>query len=98
MNAIINYKYSDLIDMSKTGSKAIENLYLDKNEVYTKYKVIVKKLNAEIWRDETIDLSQLIGHKIYLRDYPFFTELLLFNMADDVLVKDVQSTVSINFN
>jgi len=98
MNAIINFKHNNLIDMSKTGSKATDKVYLDKNEVYTKYKLLVQQLNTKLWSDETIDLTKLIGHEIYLRDYPFFTELLLFNMADDVVVKDVQHSVSINMN
>ena len=53
-------------------------------------------MNSKLWEDETIDLTQLIGRKIYLKDYPFFTELLLFNMADNVVVKDVQNMVNIS--
>lgn len=95
MNAIINFKNSKLLDMSKRGSKAIEKVYLSENEVYEKYLEFVALLNNELWSDKYIDLTKLIGKKIFLKDYPFFTELLLFNMADDVIVDDVQKNIFI---
>jgi len=93
MNAIINFKNSKLIDMRKRGSKAIEQVYLPENEVYEKYLQTVSLLNDKLWGFSTIDLTRLIGKKIYLKDYPFFTELLLFNMADDVIVNDVRENI-----
>lgn len=95
ISAIINFKNTNLIDVTKRGSKAIEKVYLDENEVYVKYREFVSLLNAKLWDDEYIDLSKLIGKKIYLRDYSFFTELLLFNMADDVIVEDVRKNIFI---
>jgi hypothetical protein len=98
INAIINFKYSNLIDMNKRGSKATNKVYLDENEVYTMYRQFVSILNKKLWNEEYIDLTNLIGKKIYLKDYPFFTELLLFNMADDVIVNDVRKNVSITLD
>jgi len=96
VSAIINFKNTNLIDISKQGSKAFEEIYLKENEVYVKYKEFVSLLNAELWSDEYIDLTKLIGKKIYLREYSFFTELLLFNMADDVIVDDVRKSIFID--
>ena len=95
INAIINFKNTNLIDTSKRGSKAFEKIYLEENEVYVKYREFVSLLNSKLWNDEYIDLTKLIGKKIYLRDYSFFTELLLFNMADDVIVEDVRKSIFI---
>ena len=97
INAIINFKYTDLIDMNKRGNKAIEKVYINENEVYKKYRKLIIELNRTLWNDEYIDLTNLIGEKIYLKNYPFFTELLLFNMADDVVVDDVRKNISILF-
>ncbi len=95
MNAIINFKYNYKIDMNKKGSKVFEDIYLKENEVYRKYRALVSSLNEKLWDDATIDLTQIIGEKIYLKDYPFFTELLLFNMADDVVVNDIRENIFI---
>jgi len=96
MSAIINFRNTNLIDMNKRGSKAIEKVYLEENEVYEKYCELVIILNKKLWDNEYIDLTNLIGEKIYLKDYPFFTELLLFNMADDVIVDDVRKNIFIS--
>ena len=97
INAIINFRHSKLINLEKRGEKAIENVYYKSDEVYIKYREIVRLINLEIWDNKYIDLTKLVGHKVYLKDYSFFTELLLFNMADDVIVTDVQNNVSISY-
>ncbi len=98
MDAIINYKYSDLIDMKKRGEKATEKVYHSQSEVYTKYKDIIHSINSELWGNESIDLSKINGKIIYMKDYPFFTELLLFNMADDVIFQDIREKVLVKIS
>lgn len=95
MNAIINFKNSKLLDMTKRGGKAVENVYLSEDKVYEKYLQLISLLNDKLWGNSFIDLTKLIGKNIYLKDYLFFTELLLFNMADDVIVEDVRKNIFI---
>ena len=95
IDSLVNYKYSDLIDMKKKGEGATRNVYYAKSQVYTKYKDIIHLINKELWGNESIDLSKINGKIIYMKDYPFFTELLLFNMADDVIFRDVRNKVAI---
>lgn len=94
---IINFKNSTSIDMSKKGHKAIEKVYYKENEVYENYIQLITMLNEKLWNDQYIDLTDFIGKKIYLKDYNFFTELLLFNMADDVIVEDIRKKIFIAF-
>lgn len=95
IDTIINYRFSDKIDMNQRGEKITNEVYHSKSDVYTKYRELIHNINSEIWVDEVLDLSTLIGKKICLKDYPFFTEMLLFNMSDDVIFKDIRKKVNI---
>ncbi len=94
IDSIINFKHSDLIDMSLRGEEITKKVYFSKDEVYTKYRDLMHSINLDIWGDKTINLS-FMDKQIYMRDYPFFTEMLLFNMSDDVIFKDIREKVSI---
>lgn len=95
VSSIINFKNSKFIDVNKKGDKTFEKVYFKGDELYSKYIEIITAINENIWKDEYIDLSKFNGQKIYLKDYNFFTELLLFNMADDVILEDLRKNLFI---
>jgi len=95
ITSIINFKNSSSIDISKKGHKAIESIYYKENEVYQKFIELITVLNKKLWNDKYINLSDFTNEKIYLKDYNFFTELLLFNMADDVILDDIRKNINI---
>lgn len=95
IESLINYRHSDLIDMEKRGEKATQEVYYIKKQVYTRYRNIIHSINKELWGSETIDLGRINQGVVYMKDYPFFTEMLLFNMADDVIFSDVRKKVKI---
>ena len=96
IDSIINYIHSDELNMDKKGEKITESVYYKKTEVYTKYRDLIHLINQNLWGDIELDLSKLIGEKIPLKDYPFFTEMLLFNMSDRVIFEDIRKSIEIN--
>lgn len=95
LDTLINFHHNDKIDFTKRGESIMGNIYYKKNYVYEKYRDLIHQINFSIWSDESIDLTKLIGKSIFLKDYPFFTEMLLFNISDDVLYKDIIDSISI---
>ena len=95
VDSIINFKYSDLIQHDKRGEKRIENIYYSKKEAYERYITLIDDIREDLWADLTLKIP-LVDEEIYLRNYPFFTEMLLFNMSDDIIFDDIIKKVSIN--
>lgn len=96
IDIIVNYRHNDAIDLTKRGEKIAEKVYYPKEEVYKRYRQIIHSINDILWGDMSIDFTSILGKKITLRHYPFFTEILLFTMADDIIVKDIRKKVFID--
>ena len=54
---------------------------------------LTKNLNQMIFKDIEI---QIKDRKIEAKNYPFFTEMLLFQMADDIIFEDIKQSITIN--
>lgn len=96
IDTIINYIHSDSINTNQRGDSVTNDVYQSKNEVYKNYRNTLISLNSLIWGNESLDLSKLLGRKICLKEYPFFTEMLLFNMSDDIVLKDIRKRVLVD--
>ena len=54
---------------------------------------LTKNLNKLIFKDIKIQIKDM---KIQAENYPFFTEILLFQIADDIIFDDIIDSISIN--
>ena len=54
---------------------------------------LTKNLNKLIFKDIEIQIKDM---KIQAENYPFFTEMLLFQIADDIIFDDIKDSISIN--
>ncbi len=92
VTALINMKFCE------------DNSFLDKNNCYVEYRKLVQSINEQLWHeDDVLDLSHLKDYnsafndddKIRYRDYPFFTEMILFSLAPNEIVEDIKKSVKI---
>ena len=54
---------------------------------------LTKNLNKLIFKDIETQIKDM---KIQAENYPFFTEMLLFQIADDIIFDDIKDSISIN--
>lgn len=91
VEVLINFTIK--IDENKKGLEIYNNAYYSKDECYVKCCELIKCVNQLLFKKrESIELDS----KIYFLNYPFFTEMLLFSMADDVVFKQIKSQVRFN--
>lgn len=71
---------------SKDNGKVISNMdkavFIEKPKAYTGMCDIIKRINALLWKDER-------------KDFPFYTEMLLFSMADTLIFDDILQSCSL---
>jgi hypothetical protein len=64
--------------------------YKRDQEAYEEYRKLIHKIHSLLFTNETIIIKEL-NKKIKIQDYPFFTEMLLFNMADREILEKVKT-------
>ncbi|GAX87659.1 conserved hypothetical protein [Lebetimonas natsushimae] len=57
---------------------------------YEEYKKFIHKIHSLLFSKEIIILKEL-NKKIKVKDYPFFTEMLLFNIADREILEEIKT-------
>ena len=71
-----------------------EEIYIDKSQCYAELCKIVKKLNDVLFKVNKVEFPLLTSNKA--SEYPFFTEMLLFQIADDIIFKDIKESIKIS--
>lgn len=61
-----------------------KRLYVRKEDAYKEICKTVKEINKRLWDDER-------------SNYPFYTEMLLFSIADNFIIEDIINTCCLNF-
>ena len=79
-----NYKRLGKRNVISNGDK---NLFIPQKQAYTVLNKLVLELNSEIYKDDLIR-----------KNYPFYTEMLLFGIADNVIFDMILNSVQIDFN
>lgn len=88
LNTIIKLYLKSRVDDSDNLSK----YYIEKAIAYQHLCVLVKQINSIIWQDK----KWICGSQTLLwRDYPFFLEMFLFSIAENLIYEDISQSVSL---
>jgi hypothetical protein len=60
-------------------------IFIEKPKAYTEMCEIIKKVNSLLWNDEK-------------KDFPYYTEMLLFSLADTVIFEDIMQSCSLSIS
>lgn len=74
--------YIDNIGNSKIISKCDKNLFIDKSKTYVTLCDLISQINMNLWDDDK-------------KQYPFYTEMLLFLLADTKIFSDILNSCSL---
>ena len=72
-------------------------IFINKNECYQYLVEFIKMLNASLFKNMQINIP-FHAEVINMDEYPFFTEMLLFKMADKEIFNDIQNSISVNMD
>lgn len=86
---IESYKIDSLkkIDKKKFISTINKKNYIAQNKAYTKLNKLIKEVSYKLWEGDTEKQKNL-----------YYTEMLLFSIADREIYKDITDRLSININ
>ena len=93
VDSIINFGNIECLKVHSKGDDIFGDIYFQKSECYLKMCELTKNLNKLIFKDIKIQIKDM---KIQAENYPFFTEILLFQIADDIIFDDIIDSISIN--
>ena len=93
VDSIINFGNIECLKVHSKGDDIFGDIYFQKSECYLKMCELTKNLNKLIFKDIEIQIKDM---KIQAENYPFFTEMLLFQIADDIIFDDIKDSISIN--
>ena len=86
LSTLIRLKNISYLPQKKDNSKLIANMdkaiFIEKSKAYTEMCYIIKKVNALLWKDEK-------------KEFPFYTEMLLFSLADTMIFDDIVQSCSL---
>ena len=88
-----NFENIKSLDVDSKGDRIFGDIYFSKSECYLKMCELTKNLNKLIFKDIEIQIKDL---KIKAENYPFFTEMLLFQIADDIIFDDIKQSINVN--
>jgi hypothetical protein len=80
------------LEVEGKGDKIFKDIYFQKSECYLKMCKLTKNLNKFIFKDLEIQIKDI---KIKAENYPFFMEMLLFQIADDIIFDDIKQSITI---
>ena len=88
MNVLLRIKYRELYRVKNISeidknfiSKRDAKLFISKEKAYSTFCNVIKSINESLWDDVTKYI-----------EYPFYTEMLLFSMADKEILNDIINT------
>lgn len=94
VDAIINFDKIESFGIEKKGEKIFGDVYVAKANCYDYACHLIKEINTKIFND--IIIENLPINSIEASRYPFFTEMLLFQMADDIIFEDIKQSIKIS--
>ena len=62
--------------------------------LHLKKRFILINLNGVLYKDNKVEFTSLTSN--IASEYPFFTEMLLFQIADDIIFKDIKESIKIS--
>ena len=92
VDSIIYFEYASNLKEELKGNKIYNNIFVGKDECYNYAKSIINKINTVLFMN--IDIN-ILSNTIQTNKYPFFTEMLLFEIADKEVFNDIKSTISV---
>lgn len=92
ISTIIRLKFCKKYQIKNRGELKSKNfistrdndLFIDKSDAYKCLKDLIKEINRILWANNP-----------ERRDYPFYTEMLLFSIADNIVYEDIVSRTEI---
>lgn len=93
VNSIIYFEHASSLQEELKGDKIYNNLFTEKNKCYDYAKELIKIVNNLLFKDINYNLLSL---NIDTSKYPFFTEMLLFELADKRIFDDIKESININ--
>lgn len=78
----ITYKSYKKENSKKVISNLDKTIFIEKSKAYSEMCNIIKRVNALLWKDEK-------------KDFPFYTEMLLFSLADTLIFDDLLQACSL---
>jgi len=94
VDSIINFDNISQLDKTKKGDKIFEDIYIPKQHCYNHACKLMKNINEILFQG--VQIKNLTTNPISAEQYPFFTEMLLFQMADDIIFEDIKQSIKIN--
>lgn len=73
------------MDNKKYISNKDKSIYIPKDEAYTVLNSLMKEVNVRLWSDEK-------------SEFLYYTEMLLFSLADREIFEDITSRLNLSFN
>ena len=87
MNNITRYVPTDLKELTKRTyiNEKDKSLYIPEKEAYMELNKLIKKINNQLWESDKFDKL-------------FYTEMLLFSIADREIFKDITERIGLTIN
>lgn len=76
------HTYKQNYGINKMISKCDDIIFIKEREAYLTMCSLIQMINRKLWNDDK-------------KDYPFYTEMLLFSLADTKIFKDILNTCKI---
>ena len=92
VDSIINFGNIEYLEVNSKGDNIFGDIYFQKSECYFKMCELTKNLNKLIFKDIEIQIKDT---KIKAENYPFFMEMLLFQIADNIIFEDIKQSITI---
>lgn len=93
VDSIINFENIKFLDVDGKGDRIFGDIYFSKSKCYLKMCELTKNLNKLIFKDIEIQIKDM---NIKVKEYPFFMEMLLFQIADDIIFDDIKQSIDVN--
>lgn len=94
VDSIINFDNIKSLQIDKKGDTIFGDIYIPKKECYNYACNLIQNINTKLFTQEAVELPE-IG-TILAKDFPFFTEMLLFQMSDNIIFKDIKESIQIS--
>lgn len=95
VNSIIAFENSEKLDLKKQADHIYGDIFINKNDSYNYLVALIKMINESLFKNMQINIP-FQSEVVNMEEYPFFTEMLLFKMADKEIFNDVKKSISVN--
>ncbi|WP_067175269.1 hypothetical protein [Sulfurospirillum sp. UCH001] len=96
VEAIINFEYSSHYDLDKRGDKVFCEYFCDKNECYEYARKLIFEINQKLF--ENVKSTHIGDRAILHKNFPFFSEMILFEIANKEIFEDIRKLITVSIN